>query len=91
MNFLVENYVDKYNATKRGVYYQLLQFFTAEQLDERRVRENPLLEEIYVLIEDKEVVIAEISVEEIKPLIYTVVGRIDKINLEALRGRVDED
>lgn len=84
MNYLVENYVDKYNATKQSIYYQLLKFFTEDQINERRVRENPLLEEVYVTIEGKEFVVAEISVEEIKPLVYTVVGRIDKINIEEM-------
>lgn len=67
--------------TKKGIMYQLRQFFDEEQIVEQCVRSNPWLEDLIVVVNEKEFILATISVEEIKPLMYTVVGRVDAENI----------
>lgn len=81
MNFLVPNFTQRYNYTAYIVMKQLLEYFEPDSIIREIVQSNPWYEEFGIKVEETFVVLATISVDEIRPLEYTVVSRFDRENI----------
>lgn len=82
MNFLVNNFSDKYSRMVKIVLWQLTETIDEEDITRRVIQQNPWVEEFCLTKDKEEYVLAVISVEETRPLQYNVVARFDRENME---------
>jgi hypothetical protein len=85
MNFLVHDFNRAYKQTVEQVMWQLTEHFEEDQIVRVVQRQNPWLEEFCFKKGEELVVLVEVSVEEVKPLLYTVVARYNRENINTCR------
>ena len=88
VNFLVENFNEKYNTVVGIVLRQLLEHFPEDKLSRRLHIVSPLFEEVVTVVEEKDIVLATISVAETRPLEYNIVAWLNRENIKAYGGEV---
>lgn len=87
MNFLVDNFHEQYNTVADIILRQLLEHFPEDKLSRRLHIVNPLFEEIVIVVDEKDIVLATISVAETLPLEYNIVAWLHRENIKAYGDR----
>jgi hypothetical protein len=82
VNFLVDNFIEKYNTVADIILRQLLEHFPEDKLSRRLHIVSPLFEEIVIVVDEKDIVLATIAVAETRPLEYNIIAWLHRENIK---------